>query len=126
MEQKFKVGDKVQIIKYGSKAFTYKKDYEETTKMINQGYTPIEHKMFFGKEMPQELINKIQGTKQPKHILSENEDIWVHDMHPNLVGQKGIIVQVKETQGIIGYAIHGIKGKHAWYCNEQLELIENG
>jgi hypothetical protein len=47
---------------------------------------------------------------------------WL-DMSPHLVGQEGIISKAEMTQRIPGYAIEGIKGKHAWYDEEQMEMV---
>lgn len=56
-------------------------------------------------------------------IIQENESLTVFDMSPELVGQIGIISQATTTQEIDQYAIEGIKHKHAWYTNDQLELV---
>jgi len=56
-------------------------------------------------------------------LYTEDENCWWLDMSPDLVGQIGIIQQATVTQGHSQYAIDGIKGKHAWYDDEQLEMI---
>lgn len=48
-------------------------------------------------------------------------DQW--DMCPEVVGQTGIISQAEVVQGESHYAIDNIIGKHAWYNDDQLELI---
>ncbi len=50
----------------------------------------------------------------------EKQDI---DLSPEIIGKVGIIVEAHKTQDIDNYSIHGIKGKTAWYNNNQLELI---
>lgn len=47
----------------------------------------------------------------------------VEDVSPELIGQEGIVVSKHEIQGIWSYALEGIKGKHAWYDERQLELV---
>ena len=44
-------------------------------------------------------------------------------MSPKLVGQSGLIDNVTMTQGKPQYSINGIEEKHAWYSEDQLELI---
>ena len=55
--------------------------------------------------------------------VNKDGDIIVKDMSPELIGQKGLVDEVTITQGIPMYAIDGIKGKHAWYNEDQMELI---
>jgi len=47
------------------------------------------------------------------------------DILKNLVGQKGIVIDVKMSQGIPNYSISGIDGKSAWYQESQMSLIPN-
>ncbi len=59
-------------------------------------------------------------------VITEMESGWfMVDDHPELVGKIGIVSSVRESP-IIGenaYALEGIDGKHAWYIEEQLELV---
>jgi len=59
------------------------------------------------------------------HKVWHNKDgqYYTQDIHPEMVGQKGVIVKAEMTQNIPSYAIDGIKGKHAWFDEEQIELI---
>lgn len=43
---------------------------------------------------------------------------WI-DTLPSIVGKQGVIVQ--ESNG--DFAVHGIKGKYAWYNREQLKKL---
>lgn len=43
------------------------------------------------------------------------------DMTPEIIGKEGIICIA--NGGYQGYAINGIPEKHAWYNEDQLELI---
>lgn len=76
---------------------------------------------------------------QPKYNLGERvvvvnygHKIYQHkkgqdfsiDFSPELVGQKGIIVKVETVQNMSHYALGGIEGKHAWYNEDQIELIK--
>lgn len=45
------------------------------------------------------------------------------DISPDLVGQIGIVSIVKECQGRWDYALERIKGKSAWYNEDQLEMV---
>lgn len=44
---------------------------------------------------------------------------WMMDMCPEAVGKKGTVESLLDGK----YAINGIKEKHAWYDDGQLELI---
>lgn len=50
------------------------------------------------------------------------EGYKVYDINPGLIGQKGIIDNAHLTQGIPTYSING-PTKHAWYDEQQLELL---
>lgn len=49
----------------------------------------------------------------------------IFDMSPELVGCIGIIDEVTNTQGKYQYSINGIPGKHAWYDEKQLEIVQH-
>lgn len=58
--------------------------------------------------------------------FKENKTIEVKDVNPGLIGQIGIIVSKVKSNIPISphqYAIDGIKGKHAWYIEPQLEMV---
>jgi hypothetical protein len=48
---------------------------------------------------------------------------WSKTESHETVGQVGIVREAHKTQDIDNYAIEGIKGKVAWYNNDQLELV---
>jgi hypothetical protein len=48
---------------------------------------------------------------------------WRYDTDSGLVGKEGIVCEVSTPQDRPQYAIEGIPQKHAWYDEEQLELI---
>lgn len=52
-----------------------------------------------------------------------NGEYFTTDMCPEIVGQNGIIVKAETVQNIPHYAVDGIDGKHAWYDEDQLQLI---
>ena len=94
----FEVGNKVEIVKYGSLIWTSKSNWKL---MLENGYTKLE---------------------KPNNLLGEDEHVYMYDMSPKLVGQQGIIIEAKRTQGKPQYAIKGPR-KHAWYNHDQLKLI---
>ena len=68
-------------------------------------------------------LNKPNSDLSGLTIISENEDIVWIDMSPCLVGKEGVIEEVTLTQEAYSYALNGIKEKHSWYNENQLELI---
>jgi hypothetical protein len=52
----------------------------------------------------------------------DEEKYGVYDALPDLVGQKGTVDIVSNTQGRWQYAING-PNKHAWYDEQQLEKV---
>jgi hypothetical protein len=64
----------------------------------------------------------VPGCNFPVLYDNKEEGYKVYDMSPELVGQKGIIDQVTNTQGMWKYAING-PNKHAWYDEKQLEKV---
>lgn len=45
------------------------------------------------------------------------------DMSASAVGKEGLVCEVTNTQGVWQYAVEGIPEKHAWYKEDQLEMI---
>ena len=88
MSNNLKVGDKVEIIKYGHILWI------NTNEKFNANF-PI--------------------------IQQNSTTIW-YDSQKELVGQVGTITSIIISQGILRFSLDGIKGKHAWYDKEQLEL----
>ena len=62
---------------------------------------------------------KMPGMK----MLSKDKSPYWYDKSPELVGQEGVIDKVTKTQGNYKYSINGIKGKYAWYDEDQLEKV---
>lgn len=72
------------------------------------------------------LIWENKNVKEPKSslpLIYEDENIRWLDLCPEVVGQTGIVVKSTMTQKKPLYAIDGIEGKGAWYCEEQMEKI---
>jgi len=90
MDFKFKRGDKVRVVNYGHRFWSY---------------NPVPESNF-----PVLFDNKEEGYK-------------VYDMSPELIGQEGIIVKNINSQGMKQYSLEGIKGKSAWYDEQQLEKV---
>jgi hypothetical protein len=95
-KSKFKVGDKVTIIKYGS--------------------------LFWQNKEEIKLIEKNYGKQSTNNIIFEDENTIWKDMQPEIVGLSGIVVKAESTQNHFHYAIDGIPGKYAWYNEDQLKL----
>ena len=53
----------------------------------------------------------------------ENKGWSKVDTSKGIIGKVGIISEVSLIQDIAYYAIEGISGKHAWYQDNQLELV---
>ena len=45
------------------------------------------------------------------------------DLHKQIIGKVGLIQDVTLTQGWYNYSVDGIPEKHAWYKEDQLEMI---
>lgn len=109
----FKVGDKVRVIKYGHPIYTNKDTYYKMQEYFHTQPSFIE--ILMGWEHKPTSYSKTP----PKYIIWEDENTFTLDMSPEIVGKEGVI------DGILGgkYSVYGIKEKHAWYNEEQLELI---
>ena len=72
------------------------------------------------------LIWELEGqeSNSPFKVIFKNDKVRALDMSPSLVGQIGIVSAVGSTQGIPEYAIDNIEGKHSWYNESQMELID--
>lgn len=55
--------------------------------------------------------------------IKEDGDIKWYDVMPELIGKEGVIEKGICKQGKHQYSLQGVKGKVAWYSNDQLELI---
>jgi hypothetical protein len=64
----------------------------------------------------------VPGCNFPVLYDNKEEGYKVYDMSPELVGQKGTIDDAHLTQGIPTYSVNG-PTKHAWYDEQQLELL---
>jgi len=69
-------------------------------------------------------VSKNSEFKPGWPIISEDENIIHYDSLPEIVGKEGVISKTTITQERPYYAIEGISEKHAWYNEDQLELIE--
>jgi hypothetical protein len=122
----FKIGDKVEVIKYGHLMFINKKHYLETQKSlyeIGNKKTELELKWIFGQNTTY-TPPPFTAKNKPDNIISETDTLWWVDMQPELVGKKGIISNISNRQGYSIYSIKGIKGKNSWYDEEQLKRIK--
>lgn len=69
--------------------------------------------------------DKVKVVNYGSQLISYRDGSWfVQDMLPEIVGKEGIIDHVSETQkDYIQYSIDGIPRKHAWYVEQQLEMV---
>jgi len=99
-EPKFLIGDRVRVVNYGGLAWHSVKDWK---RMFDQ---------------------KSVSDETPPNLLKEQEDLYVYDINPSIVGKEGVVREVDLTQGKFKYALDGIAGKSAWYDDQQLEKID--
>jgi len=126
---KFKAGDKVRIVKYGSLYWVNKSMYAEEKAGADALQREIDFRLLFGGEKRFEPI--VDPDAKPKNIYSESETIWWCDLMPEIIGKTGIVTGSYDTIHCKGkdetkrgkYSIEGIPGKEAWYDEEQLELV---
>lgn len=67
-------------------------------------------------------VRVVNYTRWWVHYDKET-DKWSRVETHETVGQVGIVREAHKTQGIDSYALADIKGKVAWYDNDQLELV---
>lgn len=68
--------------------------------------------------------DKVKVVNYGHHIWETRDGkMMTFDIAPQVIGKEGIIAKVGTTQGIISYSIDGIKGKAAWYHEDQLEMM---
>lgn len=72
------------------------------------------------------INTKLMQTDYYEKMTALKEDGYFkwYDMQPELVGKKGVVNKVTNTQNKPKYGLSGIAGKSAWYDEEQLELIK--
>jgi len=88
---------------------TPKYNVGDKVKIVNYGHAVWENKEH------DKYPSRLPLIKEDKHLR------WV-DMSHEVIGQSGIVVEVKDVQGTPNYAIDGIKGKHAWYTEDQMQI----
>lgn len=130
MESKFKRGDRVRIVRYGSPHYIAKADYSESSKFYARLGHEMESMLMWGVKPSKEELDKIVGQDVPNHIISEDEKGWWCDLHPKIVGQEGIVAGsyadlygASKDEDYRSYSIDGIPEKCAWYNEEQLEAV---
>ena len=124
-KQKFKKGDKVRIIKYGAKMWHSKKGYPQQQASAVALGRYIDAKLFFNMDLnPKDYPLDIDENAKPDNILSENDDIYICDWQPQLVGLEGIIEgsyadlselnhwgSARDEKNQKEYSLSGINGK---------------
>jgi hypothetical protein len=72
------------------------------------------------------------GIGDRVRVVNFGANIWrnhgdgkfeIIDIRPEVVGKEGIICKAELTQDVPTYAIEGIPEKHAWYSEDQLEMV---
>ena len=112
MSNKFVIGDKVRVVKYGHAGWQSKDHYPKA----KQWGDTLAGKIWFSDK---HFIAPLDKNAKPPNILSEDKYGYTTDSSPELVGKIGIIADVSDGE----YAINGIPGKYAWYNEEQLEMV---
>jgi hypothetical protein len=120
---KFKKGDRVRVVKYGSLVFKYKAGYQEQSDFFARRALK-ESKWLFGEEPTEDQLKNVKGKEKPNNIYSETDSIWWIDISPEMVGRIGIVETISNTQNVLKYSLKDIEGKCSWYNEEQLELVE--
>lgn len=127
-DMEFKIGDNVKVVKYGALMWKWKKNYQEESDYFAKAQIEFNNsmsEMLFGESAVKEDSSNAKGKSEPDNIYLETKDMWWIDTLPSIVGQEGVVCQVTNSQGRLKYAIDGIKGKHAWYNGEQLEICRS-
>lgn len=123
-EAKFKVGDKVKIVEYGSLMWRYVNNYQKESDECAKMDFISKKRILFNEEASEEELLYITGKSRPDNVYKEVDGVYWIDLNPELVGQEGVIVTVSNTQNIPKYSLSG-PNKTAWYNEDQLELISN-
>jgi hypothetical protein len=113
MENSFKIGDKVRVIKYGHPMLTHKENYYKMQEYFY--YQPTFFDLMLGNDKPK----RDPYVREEPYIISDKGETFIIDTQHGLVGQEGVIDECSDGQ----YSVFGIPEKHAWYNEEQLELI---
>lgn len=127
VDGKFKIGDKVKVVEYGHLMFIYKERYQEESDYFAKTQAEFDNdmsKMLLGEDAVFKDLESLKGKSEPDNIYKDVGDMWWVDMSPDLISKEGVICEVTNTQGRFKYAVDGIKGKHAWYDEKQLELVK--
>ncbi len=120
------IGDKVRVVKYGSKCWISKSGYKENSRLMKILTADNINKIFYGRGLTNKEKTKIIGYDEPKNIIRDETDVWIIDKNPELVGREAIIDSTTNTQNSPEYSLNLIgepSGKCAWYDEAQLELI---
>ena len=131
MESKFKPGDKVRIVGYGSPHYVAKSDYPESSKYFARMQHEMESMLMWGVKPSEEELDKVVGQEKPNNIIREEANGWWCDLSPSLVGQEGVVkgsyahlYGASTDADYHSYHVDGIKQKCAWYKEYQLELVQ--
>ena len=92
---KYKIGDKVRVVKYGHLMHMSKREYEV---IFPDGF--------------------------PDNIFMEDQVSVVVDWRPEVIGKEGVVQIVSDGPNGIQYSLDGIPEKSAWYNHNQLELVK--
>jgi len=127
MTKKLELGDCVEVINYGSKYFVNKSDFLYNAEKLAQSMYELDYRLIWGTAPSEESVKAIKGYTKPSNILKESDTHWICDMNPEMVGIKGTIDFIAvptPNYPYPKYSLTGIKGKTAWYNEDQLKLCE--
>lgn len=114
-----KIGDKVRVISYGSLIYCSRFDWLMLDRYNRKYQKEFDNMMWNIKEEVE--LPSVNLSSKPPSLYKEVGDIYLIDLDKSLIGQRGIIDGISFDEK--RYSICGIKGKHAWYNEDQLELI---
>lgn len=117
-----KVGDKVKIVNYGQWMMVSKKNYQEQSDFFARFEAKAWHPLMFGVDATDEYLSTIKGEDKPKNIISEDENKWIIDRCPELVGREDVVVGISNSQGRVMYSLDK---NGAWYSDNNLELCRS-
>lgn len=71
-----------------------------------------------------DIGDKVRVVKYGSWMCDNTKgEMRVYDIMPQLVGKEGVVSKVNLCQEKYSYALEKIEGKHAWYDEGQLEMV---
>jgi len=82
----------------------------DTVEIVNYGHLIWENKNF------PSIMSKLPTYR-------EEGDLRFVDISSEIVGKRGVVSNIENTQGVPKYSMSGIKEKSSWYREDQMLLI---